>query len=56
MDVRLDSHWANVMAELGQKFAELSPSAIVIRLSNVALAEHQNGYYFDERFGCWKKD
>ena len=56
VDVWLNSHLADVLAELGQKFPELSPNSIVIRFSNVALAEHQNGYYFDERFGCWKKD
>lgn len=55
VDVWLDSHLEDVLAELGQKFPELSPNSIVIRFSNIALAEHQNGYYFDERFGCWKK-
>lgn len=55
VDVWLDSHLADVLADLGQKFPESSPNSIVIRFSNVALAEHQNGYYFDQRFGCWKK-
>jgi CRISPR-associated endonuclease/helicase Cas3 len=56
VDVWLDSRLETVLADLGQKFPEFSPNSIVIRFSNVALAEHQNGYYFDERFGCWKKD
>ena len=55
VDVWLDSHLADMLVDLGQKFPELSPNSIVIRFSNVALAEHQNGYYFDQRFGCWKK-
>lgn len=55
VDVWLDSRLETVLADLGQKFPEFSPNSIVIRFSNVALAEHQNGYYFDERFGCWKK-
>lgn len=55
VDVWLDSRLETVLADLGQKFPEFSPNSIVIRFSNVALADHQNGYYFDERFGCWKK-
>ena len=55
VDVWLDSRLEDVLADLGQNFPELSPNSIVIRFSNVALADHQNGYYFDERFGCWKK-
>ncbi|UNU73183.1 type I-F CRISPR-associated helicase Cas3f [Moraxella nasovis] len=56
VDVWLDSRLDDVLAELEQKFVELSSNSVVIRFSNVALAEHQSGYYFDERFGCWKKD
>ena len=54
--VWLASELETVLAELGQKFPDYSPNSVVIRFSNMALSEHQYGYYFDERFGCWKKE
>lgn len=56
VDVWLASELEVVLAELGQKFPEYSANSVVMRFSNVALSEHKQGYYFDERFGCWKKD
>ncbi|MCL1622996.1 type I-F CRISPR-associated helicase Cas3f [Moraxella sp. Tifton1] len=55
VDVWLDGQLDKTLTELTNTFPKLSADTITIRFSKVALAEHQHGYYFDERFGCWKK-
>lgn len=41
---------------LAQSLPELSQTVIIKRFATVSLAEHQQGYYFDERFGFWRKE
>jgi CRISPR-associated endonuclease/helicase Cas3 len=55
VDVWLESQLADVLDDLEQELTVYSQNSIVIKFANVALADHQDGYYFDERFGCWKK-
>lgn len=58
VDVWLDSRLDDVLTRLKQAFNKLNPNAVVFRFASVALSEHKehkNSYYFDERFGCWRK-
>lgn len=41
---------------LAHSLPELSQTAIIKRFATVSLSEHQQGYYFDERFGFWHKE
>lgn len=56
VSVWLDSSLADELARLAQSLPELSQTAIIKRFATVSLSEHQQGYWFDERFGFWRRD
>lgn len=54
VDVWLADRLTDVLATLEHRLA-MNPNTVIRRFSVVALAEQTNGYYFDERFGFWRK-
>lgn len=46
----------DALIEVHQEFNDLSPNTILIRFAVVTLYENQNGWLFDERFGCWRDE
>lgn len=44
------------LLETQAEFTELSPNTILIRFAVLTLYENQNGWIFDERFGCWRDE
>lgn len=44
------------LLDVHAEFNELSPNTILIRFAVLTLYENQNGWLFDERFGCWRDE
>ncbi|WP_230661027.1 type I-F CRISPR-associated helicase Cas3f [Psychrobacter sp. I-STPA10] len=52
----LTDNLTQALIDTQAQFPELSPTTILIRFAVLTLYENQNGWLFDERFGCWRDE
>lgn len=46
----------NTLLEVQSAHADLSPNTILMRFAVVSVYDNKLGWFFDERFGCWKDE
>lgn len=46
----------DALLEIQSTYADLSPNTILMRFAVVSVYDNKLGWFFDERFGCWKDE